>query len=70
MVMIDGRQYLTPAEAALVLNVSVGHVRWLLRRGRIEGWRDRRRLWALADSVRRYGVPGAVVVQGRKVVAG
>lgn len=62
MIEIEGRAYMTPADAARVLDCTVGHVRWLLRTGRIEGWQERRRRWALVESVRRYGVPGAVVV--------
>lgn len=60
MVEIDGRQYLTPDEAALILDVTPDHVRALLRAGQIEGWQERRRRWALKDSVRRYAAGRAV----------
>lgn len=66
MVEIGGRRYLTPAEAALVLDVSARHVQRLLRDGSIEGWMDRRRRWALESAVRLYarsrGIPVGVVV--------
>lgn len=54
MVSIQGREYLTPDEAALVIGCTAAHVRWLLRAGRLLGWQDRRRRWALAESVRMY----------------
>jgi len=72
VVEIDGRQYLTPDEAALVIDCTPDHVRHLLRRGLIEGWQDRRRRWALAQSVRRYaagrasGLRAVVISRPRK----
>lgn len=50
----EGRLYLTPEQAALVLGVTPQHVRYLLRTCRIEGWMERRRRWALESSVRSY----------------
>lgn len=54
MVEIGGRLYMTPEQAALVLGVTAAHVRYLLRAGRIDGWMERRRRWALESSVRSY----------------
>lgn len=69
MVVIEGREYLTPDEAALILDCTPDHVRHLLRSARIEGWQERRRRWALKESVRRYaaarGLPVRAVVVSR-----
>jgi excisionase family DNA binding protein len=67
MTEIQGRRYLTPEEAAFVLDCTADHARRLQREGRIEGWMDRRRRWLLEQGVREYararGIPVGQVVR-------
>jgi hypothetical protein len=43
-----------PAAAAVLLDVSEDHVRWLLRHGRVAGVLERRRWWVSSSSCRDY----------------
>lgn len=54
MYTIDGREWLTPAEAARWLEVSISQVRNLARSGRLHWMRERRQLYVDAQSVREY----------------